>query len=62
MGNDDNAAVKNLKENVESNPAWSSLTAVQTNRYILLPKEKFLYKPNARWADSYSYLADLLHA
>lgn len=62
MGNDDNAAVKNLQENVESNPAWSSLTAVQTNRYILLPKEKFLYKPNARWADSYSYLADLLHA
>ena len=29
MGNDDAAAEKNLKENVESNPAWSSLTAVQ---------------------------------
>ncbi len=62
MGNDDDAAVKNLQESVESNPAWSSLTAVQSHRYILLPKEKFLYKPNARWADSYSYLAELLHA
>lgn len=62
MGNDDAAAAKNLQENVESNPAWSSLTAVQNGRYLLLPKEKFLYKPNARWADSYAYLAELLHA
>lgn len=62
MGNDDAAAEKNLKENIENNPAWSSLTAVQNNHYILLPKDKFLYKPNARWADSYAYLADLLHA
>lgn len=62
MGNDDDAAVKNLQESVESNPAWNSLTAVQAHRYILLPKEQFLYKPNARWADSYSYLAELLHA
>lgn len=61
MGNDDALAEKNLKENVENNPAWNSLTAVQNNRYILLPKDKFLYKPNARWADSYAYLADLLH-
>lgn len=62
MGNDDDAAVKNLQESVESNPAWNSLTAVQAHHYILLPKEQFLYKPNARWADSYSYLAELLHA
>lgn len=62
MGNDDALAEKNLKENVESNPAWSSLTAVQEGRYILLPKDLFMYKPNARWAESYAYLADLLHA
>ena len=62
MGNDDALAEKNLKENVESNPAWSSLTAVKEGRYILLPKDKFMYKPNARWAESYAYLADLLHA
>ncbi len=60
MGNDDTLAQKNLKENVESNPAWNSLTAVKNDRYILLPKDKFLYKPNAVWDESYAYLAALL--
>ena len=61
MGNDDTLAQKNLKENVESNPAWNSLTAVKNDRYILLPKDKFLYKPNAVWDESYAYLAALLN-
>ena len=60
MGNDDALAQKNLTENVESNPAWNSLTAVVNDRYILLPKDKFLYKPNALWDESYAYLAALL--
>ena len=60
MGNDDAAAEAALKENVESNPAWSSLTAVENDRYIILPKDKFLYKPNARWAESYTYLTEEL--
>ena len=60
MGNDDALAEKNLKENVESNPAWSILSAVVNDRYILLPKDQFLYKPNALWDQSYAYLADLL--
>lgn len=60
MGNDDALAQKNLKETVESNPAWNSLTAVKNDRYILLPKDKFLYKPNAVWDESYAYLAALL--
>lgn len=60
MGNDDEATRKNLEESIESNPAWNSLTAVVENQYILLPREQFLYKPNAKWADSYQYLADLL--
>ncbi|MBO5428912.1 MAG: ABC transporter substrate-binding protein [Peptococcaceae bacterium] len=60
MGNDEALAQKNLKENVESNPAWNSLTAVKNDRYILLPKDKFLYKPNAVWDESYAYLAALL--
>ena len=61
MGNDNALAQKNLKENVESNPAWNSLTAVKNDRYILLPKDKFLYKPNAVWDESYAYLAALLN-
>lgn len=60
MGNDDAAAEAALKENLESNPAWSTLTAVENGHYILLPKDKFLYKPNARWAESYTYLTEEL--
>lgn len=60
MGNDDEATKRNLEENMESNPVWSSLSAVQNDQYILLPREQFLYKPNAKWAESYQYLADIL--
>lgn len=61
MGNDDALAQKNLKETVESNPAWNQLTAVVNDRYILLPKDQFLYKPNAAWDESYAYLAAILN-
>ena len=60
MGNSDEETKRALPENVESNPAWNGLTAVKNGKYILLPREQFLYKPNAKWADSYAYLADVL--
>ena len=61
MGNDDVLAMKNLKESIENNPAWNGLTAVKNDRYILLPKEKFLYKPNEKWGESYTYLSEILY-
>lgn len=61
MGNDDELATKNLKQSVESNPAWKDLDAVKNGRYKLLPKELFLYKPNAKWSDAYEYLYDILY-
>ena len=61
MGNDDELAKKNLREVIESNPAWSGLSAVKNGRYILLPKEQFLYKPNAKWGESYAYLSRVLY-
>lgn len=61
MGNDEELAKKNLKETVENNPAWNGLDAVQNGRYIILPKEKFLYKPDAKWGDSYAYLSEILY-
>ncbi|MBQ8618078.1 MAG: ABC transporter substrate-binding protein, partial [Clostridia bacterium] len=60
MGNDEEALRRNLEKSVESNPAWKGLSAVVNDRYILLPGEKFVYKPNARWAESYAHLAGLL--
>ena len=28
---------------------------------VLLPRELFHYKPNARWGESYAYLAKILY-
>ncbi|MDW2796780.1 ABC transporter substrate-binding protein [Clostridium boliviensis] len=60
MGNDEAQANKNLKESIENNPAWNGLKAVQNQHYILLSKEKFLYKPNEKWGESYDYLSEIL--
>lgn len=59
MGSDA-AALDYFSETYESNPAWAGLSAVKNGRFFLLPKDLFHYKPNARWADSYQYLLDLL--
>ena len=40
---------------------WKDLTAVAEGRYDFLPKDMFHFKPNARWADAYAYLAGLLY-
>jgi iron complex transport system substrate-binding protein len=50
-----------LAENFQSNPAWAELSAVKSGSYAMLPKELFHYKPNAKWGESYAYLAKLLY-
>lgn len=61
MGSDEQEALSYLEEHFESNPAWAGLSAVKNGRYELLPKELFHYKPNARWGESYAYLAKILY-
>jgi len=60
MGDSDKA-IEALKNGVAKNPAWNNLSAVKNDRYIILPKELFHYKPNARWSESYEYLAQILY-
>lgn len=60
MGGDEEAALKALHESLGQNPAWQALTAVQEGRVHVLPRELFHYKPNARWAESYRYLYEVL--
>ena len=55
------AAKEYLKENIENNPAWQGLTAVENSNYVLLPKDLFHYKPNERWDESYEYLAKIVY-
>lgn len=56
MGSED-SALTFLRENFESNPAWSGLSAVKNGNFRVLPKDLFHYKPNERWDESYEYLA-----
>lgn len=58
---DEAEALAYLEANFESNPAWAGLTAVKNDRVEVLPKELFHYKPNARWGESYAYLAKILY-
>lgn len=61
QGNDYEAAMKNVEEQLISNPAWTALTAVQKGRYYVLEKRLFNLKPNARWGEAYEILADILY-
>lgn len=60
MGDVEKVKEKLLKE-VESNPAWSSLSAVKNKRYIYLPSELYLYKANEKYAEAYRNLAKILY-
>jgi iron complex transport system substrate-binding protein len=62
MGSDDEKAMASMAALLTDNPAWGGLTAVKEGRYVLMDKDLFHYKPNARWAESYQYLYELLYA
>lgn len=57
---DEQAARANM-ERIINRPEWQSLDAVKNGRYYYLPKDLFQYKPNARWAEAYAYLAEILN-
>lgn len=58
---DSEKALKTLRDGIEKNPAWSELKAIKNDRYIVLPKDLFHYKPNARWGESYEFIAKILY-
>ena len=60
MGGDEEAALGVVEETLGQNPAWQGLTAVREGRVYVLPRDLFHSKPNARWAESYAYLYELL--
>lgn len=60
MGDVDKA-VATLENGIMKNPAWGNLSAVENGNYHVLPKDLFQYKPNARWGESYEYLAKILY-
>lgn len=60
MGNDTQKAQENLEKMFRENPAWGTLEAVQQERLYLMDRKLFNIKPNARWAESYEILTEIL--
>jgi len=60
-GDSTEKSLETIETLLKSNPAWAELTAVKNGRYIVLPKELFHLKPNARWDEAYSALAEILY-
>lgn len=61
MGSDVEAVKEKIKTDIQSNPAWSSLSAVKNDRYIVLPKDLYTYKANDRYEEAYKNLALILY-
>lgn len=59
MGSEEKA-LSYLQDMIDGNPAWNGLTAIKEDRFHVLPKDLFHYKPNHRWGESYEYLGKLL--
>lgn len=60
-GSDMEKVMDRLKEDVESNPAWATLSAVKNDRYIILAKDLYWYKPNNRYIEAYEGLAEMIY-
>ena len=56
----DEAAAKAHLTDLLQQEGWRELTAVKNGRWVFLPRELFHFKPNARWAEAYAYLASEL--
>ena len=60
MGDDTEKAIANLYQMIEENPAWQTLDAITSKRLYLMERKLFNMKPNARWAESYEKLSEIL--
>ena len=58
---EDKEARKAFEQGFSDNPVWGELTASKNGRVVMLPKDLFEYKPNARWGEAYAYLSQLLN-
>ena len=61
QGDDKEAALANVQDLLINNPAWSGLSAVKNGHYYEIEKELYNSKPNARWAEAYEKLANILY-
>jgi|AKZA01.1.fsa_nt_gi ABC-type Fe3+-hydroxamate transport system, periplasmic component len=58
---DEEKAIASLNNSLTSDPAWSTLSAIQENQMVFLAKDLYHYKPNARWAEAYETLLKIVY-
>ena len=61
QGTDEEASSKVFEENVSSNEAWRSLSAVKNGNFYVMDRTLYNLKPNARWGEAYEKLADIIY-
>lgn len=52
---------KRMKADIESNPAWAGLRAVQTGKVFFLPAELFQLNPGIRFDEAVEYMAKVVY-
>lgn len=57
----DEAAARENLDAIMSSEGYASLSAVKNGRVYYLPKDMFQYKPNAKWAEAYQYLSEIIY-
>lgn len=58
---DDAAGMRQyVAQNLENDPAWSKLTAVQEGNVYFMDKNLYNLKPNHRWGEAYEKLEEIL--
>ena len=54
-------AEKAFRDTLESNPAWGTLRAVRGNKFFVMNRRLYHFKPNAQWGTAYEQLANILY-
>lgn len=57
---DEKAASDNIRRIINENPIWNELEAVKEERFYIMDRKLFNLKPNARWAEAYEKLQEIL--
>ncbi|MBE6657864.1 MAG: ABC transporter substrate-binding protein [Ruminococcaceae bacterium] len=60
MGGNTETAMQSVENLIASHPAWQTLDAVQNGRMHIMDRSLFHLKPNARWAEAYQILYEIL--
>ena len=51
----------NMQQNIETNPAWQAIGAIQKNQIYYLPQDLFLLSPGLRYPEAVEYMAKLIY-